>query len=154
MCGLSTSAPIKLPRTPPRKKLETDVKAEVRAALGRLPYVTIWNAPTGLFYTKSGTPVRFFDKGFPDMFGHVTVASVHCCSPSSPQVCAAHRGLVLLDMPIPRMFFLEIKRPGGRLSKEQEAHLNMFRGQHVAAGWVDNVADALAFIEQARRLEI
>lgn len=49
--------------------------------------------------------------------------------------------------PTGRIFFIEFKRPGGKLTPGQEQMLAVLRGRSVLACWKNDVADAKAYVD-------
>lgn len=49
--------------------------------------------------------------------------------------------------PTGRIFFIEFKRPGGKLTPGQEAMLDTLRARAVLACWKSAVADAKAYVD-------
>lgn len=104
---------------------ESQIQADVRAALGALPDVCLWRNHVGVVRGEDGRTHRFgLGIGSADLVG----------------VLAPHG----------RLIALEIKTPVGRLRPEQRAWLEVVRAMGGFAAVVRSVEEALAAVERAR----
>lgn len=103
-------------------KSEHEIQNEIRIALS--PYAIIYRANVGKVYVPGG---RFFGtglpKGFPDLFGFRKSDG--------------------------KAVFIEVKRPDGRLSQEQEYAGALFSKFPVIYGVCHSVEDAVELIKNA-----
>lgn len=136
------SRTISLPRKPKRDDalppLESSIVRAIREAFGAMPDVTCWRNNTGRLPDRNGTPVAYgLCEGSADLVGIVQ------CRVTTDAGGAWYVG---------RFFALECKSPGRKPTEAQERFLDVVRRAGGAAGWVDNVADAIAFVERARTM--
>lgn len=100
---------------------EHAIQNAIRIALSE--YATVFRANVGKAYTLDG---RFFDtglpKGFSDLFGFRHSDG--------------------------RIFFIEVKTPTGRLSKEQANFIQQMQNYGAIAGVARSVDDALKIIQE------
>lgn len=138
-------------RTTPR---EADIQQEIRLALGLEPGLCLWRNNIGAaVHHDSGRPVHYGvgGKGGSDLIGLLTVeVSTICDEPEAGvpiHVCLGHL------TPLARFVALEVKRPGGRVTKEQTDFLELVRSLGGFAAIVRSVDEARAAIQRARRGE-
>lgn len=74
---------------------------------------------TGLFYTADGLPVTCGEVGHSDLYGH---------------------------RPDGRAFYLEIKTPVGRASKEQKRFVRAMNASGAVAGFARSIEDAVKVV--------
>lgn len=99
---------------------EADIMRSIMIALSADGHF-VARANVGAFFTKDGRHVTTgLPKGFSDLFGH---RAVDC-----------------------KAFYLEVKRPGGRVTLEQTAFLTAMQARGAIAGIVRSVADARELI--------
>jgi hypothetical protein len=114
--------------------LESQILHDVRAVLGLMPDVTLFRNNCGMLRDARGGVVRYgLAVGSADLIGSLRVAA---------------------DVRIARSLALEVKRPGGKLSAEQAAWLDLVRSRGWIAECVWSVEDAVSVIERARRWEL
>lgn len=107
---------------------ESQIQADVRAALGRLPDVIVWRNHVGVLRGEDGRTHRFgLGVGSADLVGVIA--------------------------PSGRLLALEIKSDAGRLRPEQRAWLDCVRAMGGFAAVVRSADEALAAVERARRGE-
>lgn len=94
---------------------ETKLQNEIRVALCQQGCI-VHRCNTGLYYSKDGTPVRCGEVGHTDLYGH---------------------------RPDGKAFYLEIKTPVGRASKEQKQFVRVMRATGAVAGFARTVEDAV-----------
>lgn len=95
---------------------EGDIQRSIMIALSAQGHA-MFRANNGLFFTKDGRHIASgLPKGFSDLFGF----RIGDC----------------------RAIFLEVKKPGGRVSPEQIAFLAAMQARGAIAGVVRSVADA------------
>ena len=115
--------------------LESQILHDVRAVLGLMPDVTLFRNNCGMLRDARGGVVRYgLAVGSADLIGSLTV---------HPR-----------RFPVARSLALEVKRPGGKLSAEQAAWLDLVRSRGWIAECVWSVEDAVSVIERARRWEL
>lgn len=99
---------------------EADIMRSIMIALSADGHF-VARANVGQFFTKDGRHVTTgLPKGFSDLFGH---RAGDC-----------------------KAFYLEVKRPGGRVSPEQTAFLAAMQARGAIAGIVRSIADARELI--------
>jgi len=102
------------------RKEETDLQTNIRLALSKAG-CTIFRANVGLFYTKDGRLVRTgLPKGFSDTFGTIDGTG--------------------------QSFYIEIKTPVGKASKEQKQFIAQMQLIGAKAGFARTVEDALNIV--------
>lgn len=127
-----------LPPRRPRTVKESDILRKIREELGKIPHVIVWRNNTGMLEDRNGTKVRFgLCEGSADLVGMVTMRL------AGEVGCPA--GLV-----VGRFIAIEVKQPGKKPTAVQLKFIDIVRSFGGAACWVDNVADALAFVERVR----
>lgn len=111
---------IRLPSRPSAPIQEKSIQDEIRQALAKLPHVVCWRNNTGLLKDARGIPVRFgLCVGSSDLIG----------------IC---RG---------RFFALEVKRPGGKVTPDQERFLSVVTKFGGIAAVVRSVEEALCALD-------
>lgn len=118
---------MKLPARPPRKRTETVVKAEARAAINAIPGCRVWNNPVGEsdFFGDNGRTyhVRYgLAEGSADL--------IACCWG--------------------RFVSIEMKAPGKKPRPDQLAWIELVRSFGGIADWADSVPGALEIVMRAR----
>ncbi|MDO4720947.1 MAG: VRR-NUC domain-containing protein [Peptostreptococcaceae bacterium] len=99
---------------------EIDIQNAIRLALQ--PYAYTFRANVGLFFTKDGRPVQTgLPPGFSDLFGFRKSDG--------------------------RMFFIEVKKPGGRRSEKQKQFIAAMKRAGALAGFALSAEEALAILE-------
>lgn len=100
---------------------ESAVQEMIRQALA--PYCFVFRANVGRFRTQDGRWISTgLPKGFPDLFGFRKKDG--------------------------RMFLIEVKTEGGRLSKEQKEYKALFEKERVLYGVAKSPEDALAIVQE------
>jgi hypothetical protein len=123
---------VPLPPRPARKRRESDIVAEIRAAFAKYPWVVCFRNNTGRLPNENGRLVKFgLAEGSSDLIGIVSVETIN-------------------GMPIGRFFALEIKKPGERPTKAQARFLDLVRSMGGAAGWTTSAEHAAEWIRDVR----
>lgn len=100
---------------------EKDIQNQIR--LNITDIAVSFRANVGMFFTKDGRPITTgLPKGFSDLFGFRKSDN--------------------------KMFFIEVKTPTGRASKEQVNFINAMKKHGCLAGIARSVEDARAIINQ------
>lgn len=108
-----------------KRKPEQDLSNAIRLAVGSLPYVRIWRNNVGTMRDSRGIPVTFgLAIGSADLIGIVA--------------------------PHGRLLSIEVKRPGGRVTPEQEHWIEIVRAFGGVAGIARSVDDAMALVALAQ----
>lgn len=131
---------------------EADIQQAIRLALGLEPGLVLWRNNVGAaVHHDSGRPVHYGvgGKGGSDLIGLLSVdLSTVREEPSAGvpiHVCLHHLS------PLARFVALEIKRPGGRVTKEQNDFLALVRSLGGFGAVVHSVDEARDTIARARR---
>ncbi len=139
------------PHSAPR---EADIQQAIRLALGLEPGLVLWRNNVGAaVHHDSKRPVFYGvgGKGGSDLIGLLSVeVSTVCDEPEAGlpiHVCLGHLATLA------RFVALEVKRPGGRVTKDQNAFLELVRGLGGFAAVVHSVEEARDAIARARRGE-
>lgn len=98
---------------------ETVIQNKIRVALSERGCI-VHRCNTGLYYSKDGRPVVCGEVGHSDLYGH---------------------------RPDGKAFYLEIKTPVGRASKEQLAFIKAMQNTGALAGFARSVADAMEVLQ-------
>ena len=102
-------------------KDETSIQNKIRVALCEAGCI-VHRCNTGTFYTKDGRAVKIGEKGHSDLYGH---------------------------RPDGRAFYLEVKTPIGRASKEQIDFAEAMYRNGAIAGFARSVEAALKVVMDA-----
>lgn len=102
-------------------KNETSIQNEIRVALCEAGCV-VHRCNTGTFYTKDGRAVKIGEKGHSDLYGH---------------------------RPDGKAFYLEVKTPIGRASKEQIDFAEAMYRSGAIVGFARSVENALRIVMDA-----
>lgn len=133
---------IKLPPKPPRSDLESQVLADIRGALARMPDVTLFRNNCGALEDRNGRLVRYgLAIGSADLIGSLMVDVTH---PSQRDSAPVHMA---------RAVAIEVKQPGKRATAEQREWLAYVTARGWLAGVCTCVEEAEALIESGRRWE-
>lgn len=133
---------------------EADIQQAIRLALGLEPGLVLWRNQIGtaVFEGQTGryqVPYGVGGKGGSDLIGLLSVeVSTVCEEPSAGvpiHVCLGHLS------PLARFVALEVKRPGGRITKEQTDFLALVRSLGGFGAVVHSVEEARDAIARARR---
>jgi hypothetical protein len=131
---------------------EADIQQAIRLALGLEPGLVLWRNNVGAaVHHDSGRPVHYGvgGKGGCDLIGLLSVeVSTVCEEPEAGvpiHVCLGHL------YPLARFVAIEVKRPGGRVTKEQTAFLTLVRSLGGFGAVVHSVEEARDAIARARR---
>ncbi len=101
--------------------LESDVQRSIRQALGLVPGLACWRNNTGVYFDKRNVPIRY-------------------------GLCVGSSDLIGLYQG--RFLALEVKRPGGKLSPDQERFLALVTKLGGVAAVVHSAEEALACISR------
>lgn len=99
---------------------EHDIQTMISVELCRRGHI-VHRTNSGVFYTRTGQPVRIGVPGMSDLQGHRN--------------------------PDGRCFYLEIKKPGEKPRENQLRFLDAMRSTGAIAGWADSVERALEVVE-------
>lgn len=150
-------AAVKAGRIVEEKPMDTPeavIQQQIRLALGLEPGLTLWRNQIGtaVFEGKQGryqVPYGVGGKGGSDLIGLLSVdLSTVREEPSASvpiHVCLGHLS------PLARFVALEVKRPGGRITKEQTDFLALVRSLGGFGAVVHSVEEARDAIARARR---
>lgn len=145
-CGIDTGAlpcrlctdhdAIKLPPKPDTSHLESQILADIRGELARMPDVVLFRNNTGALKDERGRVVRYgLAIGSADLIGSLNVTFVH----------RRHH--------LARALAIEVKQPGKKPTAEQRTWLDHVIGHGWLAGVCTSVAEAVALVEGGRRWE-
>lgn len=110
---------------------EHAIQSDIRLTLGLDPDVVLWRNNVGLLERPGGGRVRYgLSIGSADLIGIVT------------SVFDGHR--------VGRFLALEVKRPGGRPTKDQLIFLRLVQARGGVAAVVSSPTHAVAVVEQAK----
>jgi hypothetical protein len=102
-------------------KTETGIMRAIMLALSERGHF-VARGNVGLFFTKTGEPVRTgLPVGFSDLFGHRGGDAV--------------------------AWYIEVKKPGGRIRKEQQQFIDAMLSRGAIAGIARSVDEAIAIVE-------
>jgi hypothetical protein len=102
---------IALPAPERARETETTISRAIRRDVGRIPGLRLARNNTGILRDERGIPIRFgLGDGSPDLVGLITFGGAQSCDPT-------------LDLPLPLAlaFGLEVKVPGKRATRQQQA---------------------------------
>lgn len=102
-------------------KDETSIQNKIRVALCEAGCI-VHRCNTGTFYTKDGRVVKIGEKGHSDLYGH---------------------------RPDGKAFYLEVKTPVGRASKEQFDFVEAMYRNGAISGFARTVEDAVRIVMEA-----
>ena len=100
---------------------ETSIQNKIRVALCEAGCI-VHRCNTGTFYTRDGRTVKIGETGHSDLYGH---------------------------RPDGRAFYLEVKTPVGRASKEQFDFIEAMYRNGAIAGFARSVKDAVRIVMEA-----
>lgn len=101
-----------------RLKRETEIQNKIRVALCECGCV-VHRCNTGVFYTKDGRPVKIGEVGHSDLYGHNADGTA---------------------------FYLEVKTPVGKATKEQFDFIEAMARSGAIAGFARSVEDAVRIV--------
>lgn len=113
------------------RRRERDIQREILRFLRTVPGIVVWKTGAGLIPTADGRKVRMGHKGVSDLTGWRREEFF---------------GRSPLGFPVARFLAIEVKRPGGKLTVEQQAFLRMVErdgGTVIVASSVEDVARGL-----------
>ena len=97
---------------------ETIIQNQIRVALSERGCI-VHRCNTGVYYTSDGMRVRCGEVGHSDLYGH---------------------------RPDGKAFYLEIKTPVGRASKEQKSFIRAMQATGAVAGFAQSIEDAVKVV--------
>ncbi len=163
-CLACANLPVPLPDRPPRRILEGEITRRSREAIGKLPYVALFNNPTGELSLCNGCKQRACPRcaakfAHPFAFGLCkgssdTIGMVQCTVSGGAYDAQTGEWEVHNAPPVllARFFALEFKIPGKKPTPDQVAFIDLVNTMGGYAGWCDSVDGALAHVEAARWL--
>jgi hypothetical protein len=136
---------------------EAEIQQAIRLALGMEPGLVLWRNQVGMatHVASNGAmsravPYGVGGKGGSDLVGILTMHVSTTCDPNDTEThypCLGH------EREVGRFVALEIKRPGGKPTKEQIEFIALVRSLGGFACVVTSVEEAHAAIERARHGE-
>ena len=103
--------------------LETNIQTRIRLELSKTGVCI--RTPSGLYYTKQGTPIRVGIDGLPDL---------QYIGPN-------------------KFIYLEVKRPNGRRRPEQLDFEDMCHKYNIPHAFVESVEEAVEAVEKAKEIQ-
>lgn len=125
------------------------MQAEIRLAVGTLPYVRIWrNNTTELSAVSVPTVLGLLAKAQ----YHLATAALKSAPRIKSGLAVGSADLIGIVLPFGRFLSIEVKSDSGRMTQAQTDWIKIVRSFGGVAGVARNVEEALALVEEARAL--